>query len=189
MNALEHNKNSVSRHFAVQIACALSLVGAIHCAAAADDDAEREMKRIQQRVLTQGKVCPDPAQPCAGFNPNELSFKIGKKFDFDRGQDKSLPFYAAILKSAALCSITEDERLKVQALFPQRKVFVHQYFCQGFGDKVTYTNVNPNLGFIAVYAGETDTEARASLEQLKAGGQFPDANLRRMQAVVVYQLE
>lgn len=158
---------------------------------------EADVEKIRKIVLTHGKVCPDPARPCPAvpaFRPNELSFSITKKFEFDRGEDRSQPFYAVILRSAKLCSIKEEERLKVQALFPARKVFVHQLHCSedgsgDFGEKVTYTNVNRKAGFIGVYAGETEDEARRFLAEVKAGGHFPDANLRRMQAVAVYQLE
>jgi hypothetical protein len=48
--------------------------------------------------------------------------------------------------------------------------------------------IERKCGFIAVYAGETEEEARRFLAEVKAG-QFADANLRRMQAVVTYQLE
>lgn len=137
----------------------------------------------------QGKVCPDPAHPCGDFEPHELSFKITKKFNFDRAQDRSAPFYAVILLSAKLCSIPEEERLTAQALFPRRKVFLQRYFCQEFSDNVTYTNVDKRFGFIAVYAGETEAEARKVLAQVKATGQFPTANIRRMQVIFVYQLE
>ena len=153
------------------------------------DDMEAQLDKIRLRVVTQGNVCPDPDRPCDGFKSNELSFKIAKKFDFDRGRDKSVPFYAVILKSAALCSITEEERLRVQTLFPSRKAFVHQYFCQDHGDKVTYTNVNEKFGFIAVYAGETEGDARKILAQVKTTGQFPDANIRKIAVIVVYQIE
>jgi hypothetical protein len=154
-----------------------------------DEDTLEQIDQTRRKVMTQGKVCPDPARPCPDFKPNELSFVIGHKFNFDRAEDRSLPFYAAILRSDKLCAITEGERAKVQALFPGRKVFVNRYFCQDFGDKVTYSNTNRKLGFIAVYAGETRAEARRFLAELKAAKQYPDANLRRMQVVVTYQLE
>lgn len=153
------------------------------------DDMERQMEKINQRVVTHGKVCPDPDRPCEGFKSNELSFVITKNVSFERGRDKSLPFYAIILKSTTLCSITEEERLRVQTQFPRQKAFVHQYFCQDFGDKVTYTNINEKYGFIAIYAGETEGDARKALSLVKATKQFPDANIRKMQVVVVYQTE
>jgi len=153
------------------------------------DDMEAQLEKVRKIVLTQGKVCTDPDKPCPDFEANELSFKIGKKFDFDRGQDQSQPFYAVLLKSGELCKIPEQERVATQALFPRRKVFLHRYFCNDFGDNVTYTSVNRKVGFIAVYAGETETEAKQFLAEVKATGKFPDANIRKMQAVVVYQLE
>jgi len=157
------------------------------------DEAEADeaaQQAVAKKVVTQGAVCPDPAQPCAepgGFKPNELSFRIASKFDFDRGQDRSQPFYAAILRSGELCRIPDAERAAAQAQFPGRKVFLHRYFCEEFGDKVTYTNVNRKAGFIAVYAGTTDAEAKAFLAEARA--KYPDANLRRMQVVVTYQIE
>lgn len=168
----------------------LALAGAVAAQGAGEaDDMEAQLEKIQRRVVTQGKVCPDPNRPCDGFKHNELSFRIATPFQFDRGRDKSAPFYAVLLKSATRCSIAEDERRRVQALFPERKVFVHQYFCQDFGDKVTYTNVNEKYGFLAVYAGETEAEARKILARAQATGQFPDANIRKMEVIVVYQLE
>lgn len=135
------------------------------------------------------KICSDPAHSCGDFKPNELSFKITKKFNFDRQEDRSVPFYAIILKSGDLCGITEEERTKAQELFPANKVFVHRYFCEDFNDNVTYTNTNRKHGFIAVYAGETLAAARKFLKTVEATRQFPNANIRRMQVVLVYQLE
>lgn len=155
---------------------------------AVEDEAAQQA--VAKKVVTQGEVCPDTARPCLDverFKPNELSFRIASKFDFDRGQDRSAPFYAAILKSGALCAIADAERVAVQAQFPGRKVFVHQYFCQDFGDKVTYTNVNRKAGFVAVYAGRSEAEAKVFLAEAQA--KYPDANLRRMQVVITYQLE
>jgi hypothetical protein len=48
--------------------------------------------------------------------------------------------------------------------------------------------VNRKVGFIAVYAGETEGEGRTFLAEVKAGP-FKDAALRRMQSVVIYQIE
>jgi hypothetical protein len=155
---------------------------------AAGDEAAQQA--VAKKVVTQGEVCPDPQKPCTEverFKLNELSFRIASKFDFDRGQDRSIAFYAAILKSGELCRIPDEERIAAQGRFPGRKVFLHRYFCEEFGDKVTYTNVNRKAGFLAVYAGRTEDEAKAFLAQARA--QYPDANLRRMQVVITYQLE
>jgi len=178
----------------------LVLAGQLHAQGkdAAEDDAaegarmEAEQQRIASKVVTHGEVCPDPGQPCVDvepFHPNELSFRLLSKFEFDRGQDRSLPFYAVILKSAQLCSISNDERVTAQAAFPSRKVFVHQLHCGGFSDKATYTNVNRKVGFLGVYAGKTEAEAKSFLAEVKAAGRYPDANRRRMQVALIRQLE
>ena len=139
-------------------------------------------------MLTQGAVCPDPNRPCDGFKPNELSFAIAQPFAFDRGRDKSPPFYAVILKSGPLCSINDSERLQAQKQFPGAKVFLHRHFCEDFGDKVTYSHVNAKSGFVAVYAGQTEADAKRMLAQAIAAG-YKDANFRQMEVIVVYQLE
>ena len=65
---------------------------------------------------------------------------------------------------------------------------MHRYFCDDFNDNVTYTNINEKSGFVAVYAGETEAEARKVLAQAKAAG-YADANLRRLEVILVYQIE
>jgi uncharacterized protein len=155
---------------------------------ATDEPDQLDMEKVATRVVTQGKVCADPNKPCPGFNDNELSFAIAQPFKFDRGRDRSQPFYAVILRSGPLCGIPASDRLAAQKQFPTAKVFVHRYFCDDFSDNVTYTNINEKSGFIAVYAGETEAAARKLLAQAKAAG-YADANLRRMEVIVVYQLE
>ena len=51
---------------------------------------------------------------------------------------------------------------------------------------IRYTNVNDKFGFLAVHAGATLNEANKRLAEVKATGRFPGANIRRMQAVLVY---
>src|SRR6185503_6560585 len=102
-------------------------------------DPNEEMEKVRTRIVAQGKVCGDPDRPCPGFKANELSFAIATPFKFDRGRDKSQPFYAVILTSAPICSLADAERLRAQKAFPRAKVFLHRYFCEDFGDKVTYT--------------------------------------------------
>jgi hypothetical protein len=151
-------------------------------------DAEQEMEQVRQKVVTQGTVCADPDRPCPGFKANELSFSIATPFKFDRGRDKSQPFYAVMLKSAPICTLADDERARAQKVFPRAKVFLHRYFCEDFGDKVTYSNVNEKSGFVAVYAGDTAAAAEPILALAKASG-YPDANIRRLEVIVVYQIE
>lgn len=151
-------------------------------------DVEQEMDQVRLKVVTQGKVCADPDRPCPGFKPNELSFDIATPFAFDRGRDKSQPFYAVMLKSAPICSLADAERTRAQQVFPRAKVFLQRHFCEDFGDKVTYSNVSEKSGFVAVYAGETEAAAQPLLALAKASG-YPDANIRRLEVIVVYQIE
>ena len=151
-------------------------------------DAEQQMEQVRRKVVSQGTVCADPDRPCPGFKANELSFSIATPFKFDRGRDKSQPFYAVILKSAPICSLADAERMRAQKVFPRAKVFLHRYFCEDFGDKVTYANVNEKSGFVAVYAGDSAAAAELSLALAKASG-YPDANIRRLEVIVVYQIE
>jgi len=158
--------------------------------AAASPDMAKDLDRVRGKSVTQGRVCSDPARPCGDdFKPNELSFEIVTKFAFDRGEDRSKPFFAIILESGPLCGIPDVKRVEVQSLFPGRKVFLHRYFCEDFGDNVGYTNVNKKVGFLAVYGGDTAAEAKRALAEVKATGRFPAANVRRMQVYVTYQLE
>jgi hypothetical protein len=168
--------------------CLLPFILAGTTADLAAQDSERDMDKVRKLVVTQGKVCPDPDRPCDGFKPNELSFVIAAPFKFDRGRDKSEPFYAVILKSAALCSFKDDERTRAQKVFPRAKVFLHRFMCEDFGDRVTYSNVSEKTGFVAVYAGDSEAAAQPMLALARASG-YPDANIRRMEAIVVYQIE
>jgi hypothetical protein len=53
-------------------------------------------------------------------------------------------------------------------------------------DTISYTNVNPKVGLIAVYAGASLEQAQELLAAVKQTGRFPGANPRRMQAVLGY---
>jgi hypothetical protein len=137
-----------------------------------------------------GQVCADPAHPCAGgFRPNELPFVVPQD-SVARDEFRSDTFYAVILKSGPRCSIGERERRAAQAFFPGRKVFSQRFECdidQSTDDAesgITYTNVAENTAFLAVYAGATRDQALRVLADARR--HYPGANLRRMQAVLVY---
>jgi hypothetical protein len=133
-----------------------------------------------------GRVCPDPARPCPGFRPYELSFVLPAG-GAARAEDRSAPFYAVILRSGPRCTVGEPERLAAQARFPGRKVFATRFECDdGVENNVTYTGVDSRYGFLAVYAGGTRAQADAALALVRATGRFPGANLRRMQVVRVH---
>ena len=96
-------------------------------------------------------------------------------------------FYAVILRSvpspADNCDnyIPEPDRLAAQILFPNNKVFTSR--CAEPG-QVSASNMSAKAQFMAVYAGLTLAEANRMLTVVKASGKFPDANLRRMRAMV-----
>jgi hypothetical protein len=129
-------------------------------------------------------ICGDPRASCksiATFNPNDLSFRIPNNtviYETDL-------FYAIILKSINVpeenCDkfIPESDRLAAQALFPDHKVFSSR--CAEPGE-LSYTNTNAKARFMAVYAGLTTADANRMLAAVKATGQFPGANIRRMRA-------
>jgi hypothetical protein len=133
-----------------------------------------------------GNVCPDPQRPCPGFNAHDLSFGLvndGKA----RAEQRSPSFFAVVLKTIDPCATREKERLEIQALFPDRKVFTNRFDCDDNPENnVAYTNTSAKHGFIAVYAGGDRAAADKVLAAVKATGKFPGANLRRMQVVYVY---
>ena len=135
-----------------------------------------------------GKIHPDPAKPRPHFLPHNLPFETPQD-GVARIEFRSAQFYAAILKTVERCKWTEQERLEIQSLFPKNKVFAPKDGCDEddpHADPIGYTNVNPKVGFIAVYAGDTQEEAQRFLEAVKQTGKFPGANLRRMQAVLYF---
>jgi hypothetical protein len=151
----------------VAILCSLAGIGAAHA---------------------QGKVHPNPAIPCSSgdFKPHELCFQTPQD-GVARVEYLSESFYAILLKSADRCTIAEEERLRAQELFPQSKVFSMRIHCdENIEENISYTNVNEEFGFLAVYAGRTWKEAKARLAEVKATGRFPGANIRKMQARLVY---
>jgi len=130
-----------------------------------------------------GRVCPDPARPCAGFKPHDLSFVLPRN-GAARADARSDGFYAVILRSGPRCSIPEAGRTTAQALFPGRKVFSQRFECDDdVENNVSYTNVAADRAFLAVYAGATRQQASATLAQVTRTGRFPGANLRQMRVV------
>jgi hypothetical protein len=127
-------------------------------------------------------ICGNPSVPCkttATFQPNDLPFRVPKNaviFDTEL-------FYAIILKSVGASEddcdvfVPESERLAVQALFPDHKVFSSR--CPDV-ETLFYTNISAKHRIMAVYAGSSLIEAKRLLETVKATGKFPGANIRRM---------
>jgi hypothetical protein len=135
---------------------------------------------------TQGKVHPEPTANCEGFKPHHLCFEVPKD-GIARAEYSSEPFYAIILRTAGRCGIAEQERLEVQELFSRSKVFFESFNCNDdLEDFIRYTNVNDKFSFLAVHAGASMKEAKKLLSEVKATGKFPGANIRKMQASIVF---
>ncbi|HEV7588551.1 MAG TPA: hypothetical protein VGO40_10585 [Longimicrobium sp.] len=133
-----------------------------------------------------GRVCPNPAHPCAGFRAHDLSFVLPTD-GVARAEARSDSLYAVILRSAPRCSIPERDRVAAQRLFPGRKVFSQRFECDDdIENNVSYTGVNPSRAFLAVYAGATRPQADATLAAVARTHRFPGANVRRMQVVFNY---
>jgi hypothetical protein len=133
---------------------------------------------------TVGKVQSNPGSACVGFKPHQLCFETPKD-GVARAEYRSEPFYAVILITGPRCNIADTERQQAQALFPKNKVFATRFDCDD-EETITYTNVNDQVAFLAVYAGATPEDAARILHDAEATNRFPGANVRKMQAVLVY---
>ena len=130
-------------------------------------------------------ICPNPEKPCGSFKPYELSFRIPPS-NKARAEDRSVAFYAIILKSAAPCSIADNQRKAAQADFPRNKVFVSRFECEA-EDNVSYATIDDRkYSILAVYAGSTRRQAVSFLSRVRATGGYSDAYIRRMTVVRVY---
>ena len=135
-----------------------------------------------RRAARKASVCGNPLLSCktsVPFQPYDLPFRVPKDaviFDTEL-------FYAIVLKSVGAgetdCDVfvPESERLALQALFPDHKVFTSR--CPDV-ETLHYTNTDPTHRFMGIYAGSTLAEAKRLLEAVKATGKFPGANIRRM---------
>jgi hypothetical protein len=177
---------------AISIACLLVLV------------LSTNQQVYANEIQTQGKVCGNPSAPCKPpvqtimypiYEARDLTFRLPQELQWQRNY-YSAYFYAIILKSRRainddgpasekVCSgyFTEKERIKVQKLFPFNKVFSSRFGCSW--QPISYTNVNTQYNFMAIYAGETIDDARILLHRAKTQG-FHDANIRKMQVVLGY---
>ncbi len=146
-----------------------------------------DFSRAMQRRRTKprpAKVCSDPTVTCrtvATFEPHDLPFMLDSNTVI---WDSEL-FYAVILKSVRVpegnCEtfVSDAERIRAQGTFSHHKVFTSR--CAEPGT-LYYTNTAPNTQFMAVYAGLTQAQAARMLSTVRATGQYPGANIRRMRA-------
>ncbi|MFN2577625.1 MAG: hypothetical protein ABR607_08045 [Pyrinomonadaceae bacterium] len=130
------------------------------------------------------RIYSDPGES-HGSKPYELPFQIRPWKAQGRAEDRSDQFYAVILKTAERCSIPDQERVSVQALFPRNKVFLDRFDC-GPEDNITYSTVDHKYTILAVYGGSTKRQAQSILAHARTNGRFPGAYLKRMQVVLVH---
>lgn len=135
-----------------------------------------------------GKICGNPRVKC---RTGDLTFQAHEiPFEMPSGGNAvisdSEPFYAVILKTIKLTpkincenAISENERLKIQKLFPDHKVFASK--CS-YPDNLYYTNIAKDVNFIAVYAGKNLNEAKKFLMMIQATRKFKGAAVRRTHA-------
>lgn len=153
---------------------------------ALSSDIQAQKRRAKVRL---GKICSNPQVECRtadfNFQAHEIPFEIPSN---NAVIVQSETFYMIILKSVKPASdadceniFSEDERLGIQELFPDHKVFALK--CLSAGD-LYYDGIAYDVNFIAIYAGKTLTEAKKFLETVKATGKFKGANIRRTQANV-----
>ena len=155
------------------------LFGVITCGLASRGAAAAQRgKHIPRRPAS---VCPDPTVRCrtsVEFEPHQLPFVVPPNaviFETEK-------FYVVILKSGRDktqdCTgfVPESERLEAQKLFPRNKVFASRCYEP---DELYYEGIDPEVRFMAVFAGRTRAEADATLAKVKALGLFPGAYLKR----------
>jgi len=133
-----------------------------------------------------GKICGNPNVKCSTGNATFETYEIPFALPRNAVIYESESFYAIILKSVKQTpevncedAISEDERLDIQAMFPNNKVFALK--CSEAGN-LYYTNVANNVNFIAVYAGRTLAEAKKFLKTVQSKGTFKGVNIRKIQA-------
>ncbi|MEM8541287.1 MAG: hypothetical protein AAGF25_10065 [Pseudomonadota bacterium] len=134
-----------------------------------------------------GQVHDYPSDKAASsLDQHQLSFEYPND-QIARAEFRSEEFYAIILKSAERCSLTKEERTQIQKTFPRNKVFMDFFECdESMEDWLTYTNTDRNYTFIAVFGGVSLDQAKKLFDDYNLADKYPGANIRKMQAVLVY---
>lgn len=162
--------------------------------AANSETAERTPKPIK---AAENAVCPDPKAPCQNndkhFDEWELSFKMPAKLTPNKVYT-SAPFWAIVVKTydasddcdaGEFVESIEADRKRLQTAEPTQKAFV-DYQCPNMG-AVGYEfsglwdekHENRMIGhFLAIYAGQTRSDAVPVFEKLRA--KYPDAQMKQM---------
>jgi len=133
------------------------------------------------------------------FEDADLSFRL-PKLTWQRNY-YSANFYAIILRirpavidksrmDKPKCEqgyYSEEERKEVQEMFPTHKVFASRNGCAFYYFGYTNAYEGDELKeFVAVYAGNTEAEAKRFLKKVRAKKEFAGATYRKMQVVLGY---
>ena len=139
-----------------------------------------------QKKARLGRVCGDPTAACKGrenFQSYDIPFDTGKNYVIAESER----FYGIVLRSKKMnpewgdCEhplFAEKERIEIQAMFPNNKVFALN--CVESGSNY-YTGVADHFAFIGVYAGRTQAEANKFLKTVQDTKKFSGVRVRRMQ--------
>lgn len=146
-------------------------------------------QKARKQKTIQGRICGNPNVKCNvgsyAFEAYDIPFELPKGYIIY----ESKPFYAVILKSQTVKDIfggdeeckelaAENERLSVQKLFPNNKVFVQK--C-GYAP-LYYSGVTENTVFLAVYGGSTLAGAQKFLKEVNGSGRYKGAYIKKLQA-------
>lgn len=139
----------------------------------------------KKQKVVQGKICGNPNIKCktreSVFADWDIQFELPENYVIYESET----FYAVILKSQKITDrfggettckpvATETERLDIQTLFPNNKVFAQT--C-GYGP----TNYSEDTVFLAVFAGKTLAQAKSFLKVVNKNGKFKDAYIKKLQ--------
>ena len=134
------------------------------------------------------------------FDDADLSFRLPAKLIWPSDHE-SADFYAIVLRirpavvekdrmAKPVCEqgyYSEKERTELQKMFPTHKVFASRNGCAAY--YFGYTNAyegDETKEFVAVYAGNTEAEAKRFLKRVRATKEFAGATYRKMQVVLGY---
>lgn len=123
-----------------------------------------------------------------GFKDHELPFRI-MAGEIAKPEDRSEEFWAVVLRSAAPCSISEDERVELQTYFQQHRVFMNRFGCDdefGSDEFMSYAGLDTERAFLAIYGGRERRHAEWLMAIPMLQARYPDLAVVKMQAVMVY---
>lgn len=156
----------------------------------------------QSKVSKYGMICGDASK--AGCTKDEKIFKpydlVFDARDYDDSSSDTLfskYFYAVVLEtvqgykeSGGCREISETKRSAAQELFPNNKAFAYNYYCRDLSTGESFigyqgAGLTELTHFLAVYGGNTQTEAAKILSQAKK--QYPKAKVVKMRAGIMFQ--